>query len=349
VGPCDPAEACTGASASCPLDSYSPLNTVCRAAQGPCDKQEICAGNSASCPIDLYQLKGTLCRKAEDLCDKEELCDGTSTDCPPNQYHPQNTPCRQAAGECDLAEACDGHSAKCPANALKEKGSICRDAFDPECDLQESCNGLSATCPKDQWQNDFVLCDKGKGVCLSGKCKPLPPDAGMDAGVDAKVDAGKKNDSAVADSGKLVDGNKGSEGLTTNDMQKDTAGKGDGQSDSDMALDDSKVAEDGAKAHDQGAEGSPQDLLSDILLTDKGLAGDKGLVGDKGLAEDKGSPAEGTIPSGDNRLPQEEEDGLGGGGKSGCSCRIGHAPQSSELLWGVVLFFALWLRRRSRR
>src|SRR5437867_9767689 len=62
AGPCDVAETCTGASATCPANSFQSSSTVCRASAGPCDVAENCTGSSAACPADGFQSSSTVCR-----------------------------------------------------------------------------------------------------------------------------------------------------------------------------------------------------------------------------------------------------------------------------------------------
>ncbi|MBI1827008.1 MAG: hypothetical protein HY287_01560 [Planctomycetes bacterium] len=54
TGPCDPAEACTGQSGSCPADTGFSVGNQCRASTGPCDPAEDCDGTSAACPADVH-------------------------------------------------------------------------------------------------------------------------------------------------------------------------------------------------------------------------------------------------------------------------------------------------------
>jgi hypothetical protein len=61
AGACDPVERCSGLTAACPADAYSPRGTVCRAATGICDVQEICSGLAPACPADRFAPAGTAC------------------------------------------------------------------------------------------------------------------------------------------------------------------------------------------------------------------------------------------------------------------------------------------------
>lgn len=61
AGPCDPAEACTGASAACPPDARAPAMTTCRAGSGMCDPAGVCDGIAPTCPGDASLLDGMAC------------------------------------------------------------------------------------------------------------------------------------------------------------------------------------------------------------------------------------------------------------------------------------------------
>jgi hypothetical protein len=114
---CDAAETCTGASDTCPVDTFQPASTPCRAAVDLCDAAETCTGASAACPIDAFQLAGMVCRSPADGCDAAETCTGTSTTCPADGLSPAGTVCRAAADVCDLVESCSGADPGCPADA----------------------------------------------------------------------------------------------------------------------------------------------------------------------------------------------------------------------------------------
>src|SRR5205814_161268 len=104
AGACDVAETCTGASTTCPSDTFVASGTVCRAAAGECDLQEACTGSSVSCPTDARKTSGTACTDDGNPC-TTETCDGSNVAC----QHPAGnagTVCRASAGACDVAETC---------------------------------------------------------------------------------------------------------------------------------------------------------------------------------------------------------------------------------------------------
>lgn len=193
---CDQAETCTGASATCPADTFLPPSTVCRATSvgEDCDEAELCTGGSAACPADQVKPFGTLCRGAAGECDLLENCDGVSKFCPADGKKPVNTPCtsdgnpcsldicngtsnacqhpagnagavcRAVAGVCDMAETCTGASTTCPADAFLNFTNMCRAAVDT-CDIQENCSGSSPNCPPDIVRLNTFVCRPVAGEC----------------------------------------------------------------------------------------------------------------------------------------------------------------------------------------
>ena len=63
-GVCDPAEYCTGTTATCPSNSLSSSSVVCRPAETVCDIVEKCTGSSVSCPADQLVANNTVCDDA---------------------------------------------------------------------------------------------------------------------------------------------------------------------------------------------------------------------------------------------------------------------------------------------
>ncbi len=176
-GVCDPAETCTGSSATCPANAFASTSTVCRGAAGVCDAVELCTGASASCPADLKSTG--VCRAAAGSCDVVELCNGVSDTCSADFIRPSGFACRAAAGVCDLAESCDGVSPACPADA--KSVAVCRGASGV-CDVAESCNGSANDCPADAFQPVTVTCRGAAGVCdtaetCTGASGACPADA----------------------------------------------------------------------------------------------------------------------------------------------------------------------------
>jgi hypothetical protein len=147
AGVCDPAEFCTGSSASCPGDTLSPSNTPCRSSAGVCDVVELCTGSSAACPADTFASNTTECRGVAPgaLCDVPEFCTGGSAACPTDLFKSAATECRGVAGPCDNAENCPGNGPNCPADAFKPSTTQCGFATMP-CDVNDFCSGSSAAC-----------------------------------------------------------------------------------------------------------------------------------------------------------------------------------------------------------
>jgi RHS repeat-associated protein len=81
AGACDVAETCTGASSTCPTDSFAPPTTVCRPSAGQCDVAENCTGSSAACPTDSHKPNGTTCDDGQ-VCTQTETCQGGSCQAP---------------------------------------------------------------------------------------------------------------------------------------------------------------------------------------------------------------------------------------------------------------------------
>ena len=142
AGACDPAEACTGTSATCPVDSKS--TAVCRSSAGDCDAAESCDGVSDNCPGDAKS--NAVCRPVAGDCDLAESCDGVGNDCPADGFEPSTAVCRASVGACDLEETCTGSSPSCGPDL--KSGAVCRPAAGA-CDVAESCDDVSNDCPAD--------------------------------------------------------------------------------------------------------------------------------------------------------------------------------------------------------
>src|SRR5206468_465373 len=80
AGGCDPAETCTGSSATCPADVINTAGTVCRATAGECDVAEVCSGSSTACPTDIFKSSATGCTDDGNVC-TTDACNGTSATC----------------------------------------------------------------------------------------------------------------------------------------------------------------------------------------------------------------------------------------------------------------------------
>jgi len=225
VGPCDPAENCTGSSANCPADLLSSTSTVCRSAAGVCDLAENCTGSGPGCPFDFKASPSTQCRGSAGVCDPAEFCNG-GNNCPANSFAPTSTvcrgsagicdvvenctgsgaacpadgfaatsvQCRGSAGVCDVAEFCTGSGAACPANGFESTSTVCRGASDV-CDVAENCTGSGVACPADAVESTATVCRPTAGVCdqaenCNGVAKACPNDSAAGAFVVCRPSAG---------------------------------------------------------------------------------------------------------------------------------------------------------------
>lgn len=175
LGRCDPAESCTGTSASCPSDKREPRTTECRSAAGLCDQAEFCDGG-VDCPSDLKKGPGEVCRAIAGACDKAEFCDGVSNDCPHDDFLDKTTVCSAAVGECDDAEYCDGKTAACPSDGFKSAGTLCGNGKgrDRICDDDDTCDGHGTCIVREA--RDMTMCEVSAGVigkCIMGICETL--------------------------------------------------------------------------------------------------------------------------------------------------------------------------------
>ncbi|HXC50297.1 MAG TPA: hypothetical protein VN634_05380 [Candidatus Limnocylindrales bacterium] len=181
TGVCDPAERCTGSSATCPSDSLSPSTTTCRASTGVCDLAENCTGSSAACPADDLSPTTVVCRASTGVCDPAENCTGASGACPADTFTPSTTVCRASGGVCDVAENCTGSSGACPTDTLLTSTTTCRTTAGV-CDIAEVCNGASPSCPNDSFVASTTECRASGGVCdtpesCSGTSATCPADS----------------------------------------------------------------------------------------------------------------------------------------------------------------------------
>jgi MYXO-CTERM domain-containing protein len=203
-GLCDVPDTCsggTGATATC-LSNVAMAGTSCRASAGACDIAEACTGLSAECPVDTFVQAGTQCRASAGVCDVAEACAGNAAACPPNAFVASGTVCRLPAGECDVAEACTGNTAPCPVDGFAPEGSVCTDAnactSGDLCSSSGSCTpGAGVTCDDDnECTHDSCfpatgcsyrtrsgeLCADGSGICDGRTCQ-LEPGGEGGAGV----------------------------------------------------------------------------------------------------------------------------------------------------------------------
>ncbi|MFO0554475.1 MAG: hypothetical protein U0271_39195 [Polyangiaceae bacterium] len=250
-GPCDAPDICSGtvgATATC--DSvFAPSGTVCRAAAGECDIAEACTGASATCPGDAAKSEGTACGGAPSgACDAQDTCKGTvgtQASCAQN-FAALGTVCRAAISDCDASEACSGSSAACPADGAEPAGSPCGSAASDACNGADTCAGAigaSAICQSNEADcgdgnactndscdsvtgckhdavDDGTVCPGG--VCVAGQCETGGGGAGGEGGSGGSGGAG--GSSAGGAGG--VGGGAGGQGLGGDD-----SGGGGGQGD----------------------------------------------------------------------------------------------------------------------
>ena len=212
TGVCDPAENCTGSSATCPADQLSSPSTQCRAAgaDATCDPAELCTGTSAACPVNAVAASGASCGSpdatgcnapdtcdgagacvarfkstsvqcraagADSTCDPAEFCTGASVSCPADAFASTLVACgSQSSLDCDAPDTCSG-SGTC-VNRVKASSVQCRaSSGNATCDPPESCDGVTATCPADFIRGAGFACStaNGAGTCTStGTCVTSP-------------------------------------------------------------------------------------------------------------------------------------------------------------------------------
>ncbi len=164
AGTCDSPEFCIFGNASCPTDVVYNSTVVCRASAGNCDVAETCTGVSGVCPSDAFLTLGTECRPAPGACSSPGVCTGVSAVCPASVVYNSSVQCRPAAGVCDIPEFCDGVATGCPADTLYTNTRLCRNSTGI-CDIAEYCTGVDATCPIDFFVTAGTVCRAGAGPC----------------------------------------------------------------------------------------------------------------------------------------------------------------------------------------
>jgi len=146
---------------------------TCRPSLGPCDPAEACDGASTACPADGVAPLGTVCRPEAGDCDLRDFCDGSSPVCPPDVFAPPTRECRGSKGWCDVAEHCSGSEATCPDDAFAAAGTVCRPPAS-DCDAPDTCTGTEVACPLDLDLPDGAPCVNGLvcsiATCQAGAC-----------------------------------------------------------------------------------------------------------------------------------------------------------------------------------
>ena len=140
---CDDGNSTAGDCCS-PICQFESAATVCRTSAGACDPAETCTGSSATCPADVISPNGTACGSPSDSdCDNPDTCNGVSVACQSNS-EASGTACGDPSDtECTNPDTCNG-SGTCLANNASA-GSSCGDPSDTECTNPDTCNG-SGTC-----------------------------------------------------------------------------------------------------------------------------------------------------------------------------------------------------------
>jgi hypothetical protein len=167
AGVCDVPEVCTGASASCPVDTKVPNNQACPDDGNPCTK-DVCNGSAAACQHPAGN-SGVACPDDGNPCTKD-VCDGAAAAC----SHPAGNAgaaCDQNNAVCST-NACDGTSTVCQHHA-GNAGTVCRAKMDA-CDYADYCDGSNPNCPPNGWMADGTACN-GSGTCHTGQCNVSSP------------------------------------------------------------------------------------------------------------------------------------------------------------------------------
>ena len=151
-------------------DALASVDTTCRPSLGPCDPAEACTGESPACPPDELAPATTVCHLSAGPCDPAETCTGASPICPPDEFAPATTVCHPGAGICDPAELCDGASPTCPADAILPDGRPCGDCASGQCDacMAGACTDLCGNGVVDTGAGE--QCETGNDAACPGQC-----------------------------------------------------------------------------------------------------------------------------------------------------------------------------------
>ncbi len=171
AGVCDVPESCTGVSAACPADGFTPFPTVCRASAGACDSVEHCTGSDALCPSDSVLPLGTSCRPATGPCDAAEVCDGFGS-CPLDAARPDGASCSDGL-VCDGSEVCRGGSCQAGMLSCDDANACTADS----CAEPSGCGHSAVTgcCNVDsQCADDGNVCTSERCSGAGGTCSSLP-------------------------------------------------------------------------------------------------------------------------------------------------------------------------------
>ncbi len=166
---CDPAERCTGSSATCPNDVRLPNQFDCTAASrnrcataAACENGSCVVSEEKTCSAATECAKAGVCNRATGNCEVAFEADGKACDdgifCSVGDRC-QSGVCKPTGGDqsrcephdcaavfCDLTAT---HIAnRCRYDAAAAKGLVCRKS-ESRCDPLEQCNGVDIDCPAD--------------------------------------------------------------------------------------------------------------------------------------------------------------------------------------------------------
>jgi len=174
---CNAADSCDGMSNGC-VDRVKAAGTLCRASAGVCDPAESCTGASATCPADGKLAAGTACGSQSNAdCDAPDSCDGTGNACVA-RFKPATAVCRAGGSGndavCNPPETCTGASTACPADYRRPVADPCPGGV---------CSGPSGVCnpctpggacnPGNDCWTGVESCNTGAAVCSVTGYKPV--------------------------------------------------------------------------------------------------------------------------------------------------------------------------------
>jgi RHS repeat-associated protein len=167
-GTCRASQCTSGTCCDVATQQYRPSTYRCRESTGECDPADYCTGSSATC-VDAWATEFSPCSTDGNPCTKDECRNGVCTHYAGNQ----GAVCR-AKGECHAADAtCNGVNAECPANPPAPEGTLCADTVDncytAACSAG-TCNQTYGTCT---YSIAGVVSNGGMGTRVTAV--PQPP------------------------------------------------------------------------------------------------------------------------------------------------------------------------------
>ena len=273
AGECDPAELCTGSSATCPDDSFAPTMSACGdSTMSECTGPDVCDGAGTCLP--MHAVAGAACGDTGSECTVQDVCDGSGA-CTDNGFRSAGTPCGDpSVDECTAADTCSG-AGECLLNHTAD-GTACDDsAF---CTLASSCMtglcvaGAGEVCAEDE------MCNEESDACLAN--------CGNGA-----LDLGEQCDEGAGNSDELPD-------RCRTDCTEPRCGDG--------VIDAGEACDDGAPSEACSAS-CEATVGADAGVADAGGATDAGLVDDGGPSTDGGGPSD--VDAGTDAGPEGEVSG----------------------------------------